>query len=357
MLEYSLIAVGSIACFLFSGQISETDESSDVVNGLRNLIQVRSFKMANPENHLSDQEHHQQLQQEQGHVMLLEKSHCGLFMGVLLLALSIKSCTVFYFAQAQNNFNRSDLIYYAADIVIHLLLLAACILAFWLIRRLAYVPKPFTTDDMLLLIAMFGSIMYEMSNIVATSNILSTGSDIDVLENSLGLTSALVALIQTAVQTILILFGMRRYPATVEHSILMPGRGTFTFLIVGNLSVWIMRTVLCKAVDLSTQSQFYGDVAWLLLMNIHLPLLLFFRFHSSVCFADIWHVAYTPFHRKLPQQMEAQEIRSRVQQTTSTVPMRNAVTAPQICLTGPTPPVTPNVMNPETTLSQSGRFY
>ena len=40
----------------------------------------------------------------------------------------------------------------------------------------------------------------------------------------------------------------------------------------------------------------FGSVPWLLLVDINLPLLLFFRFHSSVSLADAWHVAYTPLY-------------------------------------------------------------
>ena len=72
----------------------------------------------------------------------------------------------------------------------------------------------------------------------------------------------------------------------------MPGRGTIAFLIVGNLSVWIFRTILCKNLLLPAQIDFYGEMGCLLLINIYLPVLLFFRFHSSVCLVDIWKSAY-----------------------------------------------------------------
>ena len=42
------------------------------------------------------------------------------------------------------------------------------------------------------------------------------------------------------------------------------------------------------------QEDFYGTLAWLFILNINLPLQLFFFFHSSVCFADIWSMAYKP---------------------------------------------------------------
>ena len=42
-----------------------------------------------------------------------------------------------------------------------------------------------------------------------------------------------------------------------------------------------------------------SSLTWLLLMNISLPLLLFYHFHASICLADVWHVAYIPLHSKV----------------------------------------------------------
>ena len=49
------------------------------------------------------------------------------------------------------------------------------------------------------------------------------------------------------------------------------------------------------------QLQYYPDLAWLLLVNINLPLLLFYRFHSGICLTSVWHVAYVPLYEKLPK--------------------------------------------------------
>lgn len=49
----------------------------------------------------------------------------------------------------------------------------------------------------------------------------------------------------------------------------------------------------------NTQEEIYGALAWILIHTVAMPLLLFFRFHSSVCLADVWHAAYRPFEEKL----------------------------------------------------------
>jgi len=52
-----------------------------------------------------------------------------------------------------------------------------------------------------------------------------------------------VTVFSSAPQTILILYAMRRCPATASDVIDMPGRGTVSFLIVGNIAAWIQRTM------------------------------------------------------------------------------------------------------------------
>jgi len=94
-------------------------------------------------------------------------------------------------------------------------------------------------------------------------------------------------------QVLLTISGLRRYPLSQSHLEQMPGRGVITFLIVANVTVWICRTALVKAISITTMIDYYTTLPWLLLANINLPLLLFYRFHSSFCLADIWHSAYT----------------------------------------------------------------
>lgn len=38
--------------------------------------------------------------------------------------------------------------------------------------------------------------------------------------------------------------------------------------------------------------EFYGFTVWNILNHISIPLTMFYRFHSSVCFVDIWKHSY-----------------------------------------------------------------
>jgi hypothetical protein len=102
---------------------------------------------------------------------------------------------------------------------------------------------------------------------------------------------------------------------------------------------------------------FYGSIVWLLLVNINLPLLLFYRFHSSVCFADIWHVAYVPLDEDIaaatsyPPQSSPPNGRSpHYDNALLTNGVNNSVipsTIPRVVVTAPPPPEILHVMQNE----------
>lgn len=328
VLEYSVIAVGTVACIAHS-IAQPTDSEGNLVKGLQNLIKVCSLASKSKE----DEKNSGSADSEED-AGILNKSHCGVFFGSLLFAGIIVTIVMFHLFQDEDT--TPTVIYLTADIVLHSCLLFGCFLALVLIRPLAFVAKPMSVDDALLVIAMCGAVVYELLIIVAT------GATVDAMDfpgDRLQLASSIISAVETLVQAMLILCAVRRYPASEEHVRTMPGRGTFTTLIVGNVSVWVLRTALVKSVDESTISDFYGDVAWLLLADVNLPLLLFYRFHCSVCFADVWHVAYTPLQSKLKKlkkpSIKLRRRSSGEQSPTPETGNRAGAVVPQICVIGP----------------------
>lgn len=66
-------------------------------------------------------------------------------------------------------------------------------------------------------------------------------------------------------------------------------------LIITNVAMWVIYSFSYKSPDsLDERYTFYGKVVWSILGHVSLPLIMFYRFHSSVCFADIWDSAYKP---------------------------------------------------------------
>ena len=83
----------------------------------------------------------------------------------------------------------------------------------------------------------------------------------------------------------------------LEHHVEKPGRSTITFLILCNLSMWIINTFELKAAPYSmVHREYYGLLPWIIIMHLCLPLTIFFRFHSSIMLADTWLETYSPKH-------------------------------------------------------------
>ncbi|XP_022690986.1 uncharacterized protein LOC111261636 isoform X2 [Varroa jacobsoni] len=85
----------------------------------------------------------------------------------------------------------------------------------------------------------------------------------------------------------------RRYVASHDQAERKPGREMVTFLILCNFSMWAINTLETRRADSNpVQMHFYGFWAWTIITHVTAPLVIFFRFHSTVCLCDIWKRAY-----------------------------------------------------------------
>ena len=240
-------------------------------------------------------------------------SHRGMFLGFLCLAGSFIAI-IMYFSEvssdSSDDYIHAQLCYLITDISFELLCIMASFMALYTMRNLSLKAIHLDVDDILLLIAMAGSYLFEISMIVSNAYYLAHTKDkgdddnedkyddIESDENSnetliiLSLVLSLLAFIQITAQTILVITGRRRFTSPAQYTEKKPGRGAITFLVVTNVTLWIFGVVQIKNMELGIQEDFYGLLAWLFILNINLPLYLFYRFHSSVCLADIWTHAY-----------------------------------------------------------------
>lgn len=100
---------------------------------------------------------------------------------------------------------------------------------------------------------------------------------------------------QGILQTALLVDGLRRCSNTRKLRRTKPGREILMFLLIGNVAMWMIYTFSYKSPDsLDERYKFFGKELWSILGHISLPLIMFYRFHSSVCFSDIWDAAYKP---------------------------------------------------------------
>lgn len=74
-----------------------------------------------------------------------------------------------------------------------------------------------------------------------------------------------------------------------------PGRQLITFLLINNLTLWIIYTFEMQKLEASpVQLSVFGFTTWSLVLRITLPLSIFYRFHSAITFAEVWKNSYKP---------------------------------------------------------------
>ncbi|KAG9508541.1 Proton channel OtopLc, partial [Fragariocoptes setiger] len=104
-----------------------------------------------------------------------------------------------------------------------------------------------------------------------------------------------IVLIEVLVQTNFIIDGKRRCSQSRYLRFKKPGRELITFAIILNITYWIVATFESKSVEqYRAEIEFYGPLPWMFVSHTTLPVMLFYRYHSSVCLAEIWGRAYKP---------------------------------------------------------------
>ncbi|KOB73276.1 putative otopetrin [Operophtera brumata] len=162
---------------------------------------------------------------------------------------------------------------------LHSVMLLAAVFTFNQLRKLDINEHAISLlDDVLLFICLPAFFLETVLSMIATVNILNIIKSIDVI-----------------VMTPLIMDGLRRCSNSKKLRRSKPGRELLMFLLIANVSMWLFNTFSYKSPEsLDERYEFYGKVLWTVLGHISLPLIMFYRFHSSVCFADIWDSAYKP---------------------------------------------------------------
>lgn len=213
----------------------------------------------------------------------------GLFTGLLFIIFVAVQMFCYYVKISKQEEMEALWIFYLSDSILYSVGIFACIRGMMRIRTLKYIPQTenvIMLDDVLLLVSLTGQLTYCLFSITAAS-IGSLITYMSVLVNSL-------RLLQVLLQTIFILAAQRLVALTPETQQAKPGRETVTFLLVVNIALWLVNTFEMQKSASSNllESNYYGRGSWITMVHSTVPLCIFFRFHSSVCFAEIWKNAY-----------------------------------------------------------------
>ncbi|XP_050067073.1 proton channel OtopLc-like [Anopheles maculipalpis] len=211
----------------------------------------------------------------------------GLFAGLILVVATIVVIILFHIASRDDDYRDTGILLDGIfEVTVLGIMIFATIAAYYQTSRLDINPHPISRlDDVLLFIAIpafFSETLFSM---------------IPAFENSSILNGFIVftQIVQVLIQTPWICDALRRCSNTEELQQKKPGKELVTFMTIANVSLWVYYTFSVKTGDFGDERyEYYGDVLWSILNHLSLPLIMFYRFHSSVCLVDIWRHSYEP---------------------------------------------------------------
>nr|XP_042899884.1 proton channel OtopLc isoform X1 [Parasteatoda tepidariorum] len=214
----------------------------------------------------------------------------GLFLGLFLLVIATICLIVFFVFIHHENLNL--LAVYLSDLshsIIMLISIFAIIVGFFRVRALRFhYDRKDHLRDLLLRVSAFGLYTYAMFGIIA-----GTLSPLHYTPNLLVMITSCLTIIQVTLQSLFVADITCRSTYLPEHDNTKPGRQVITFLLMVNLTFWIIYTFEMQKVQASpVQLGFYGFMAWTVIVRTTLPLSIFFRFHSFITFAEVWKNSY-----------------------------------------------------------------
>nr|CAI5848713.1 unnamed protein product [Callosobruchus analis] len=224
-------------------------------------------------------------QAQQGRVDCVGASK-GLFFGLLMLVGSLICLILFFVLVHHKDFGL--LAIYLADVshcALMVLSIIAIIIGFFRVQSLKFkTEEQSDLNDILLRVSAFGLFLYAVFSVIAGHlNAFTREPNLLVM-----ITGALSVL-----QLLFIADVSRRRVHLPEHDRSKPGRQVVTFLLICNVTMWIIYTFEMQKVEANpVQLEFYGFLAWAIVQRFTLPLCIFHRFHSAVTLAEIWKTSY-----------------------------------------------------------------
>ena len=214
-------------------------------------------------------------------------SDVGLFTGLLVLVTHMITMLLYFSLINQPNYRyMAVLIMNITDTTINALMSLAILIGFIRVKNMKIIQDQ-EDQDILLTLSASGLFIY--STFTIFSGYLNEET---FLPTALVILNGLSDLLQVFLQ-LLFISDLKQKMITKEHGKSRPGRQIVTFLIFTNLGLWITYNFeMQKANATPDQLNVYGFFPWIVIQRITLPLSVFFRFHSTVVFTELWKKCY-----------------------------------------------------------------
>ncbi|CAH1981762.1 unnamed protein product [Acanthoscelides obtectus] len=219
------------------------------------------------------------------------QAHKGLFGGLLVLAVTVISLIMFF--ELVTHHDKKDAAILQVNVWEAFLFVAGTIAVMFCIAALRDVEfckkkNDLELEHLLLLVTQWGVYMYFLFQIIGGFLMGTQGTG-----GIMRIITPLSALVQSSCQTVLILDAWGRRCKTEQQVRKKPGRQLVTFLLVVNIALWVVnRLKNNRSVSHPNQMDFYGVLAWNIITHVSMPLVVSYRFQSTVCFYEIWKRVY-----------------------------------------------------------------
>uniref|UniRef100_A0AC35TZD7 Otopetrin-2 n=1 Tax=Rhabditophanes sp. KR3021 TaxID=114890 RepID=A0AC35TZD7_9BILA len=222
----------------------------------------------------------------------------GLFSGLAFFTATLTSTAAFYTFRLVHEGQKAVVLFNLTDLLQYSITIFVCCYAVWKMRFFQYSDLKSVSqtnqqflDNLLLLLGVMGELLYSITGVVG----LMGAKEFKAL-NILLIITHIVRLCQVGVQSCLLYIAMQ-LKAPSDKGLgkrNQPGKQLITFLIICNISMFLMNMLETGQVGASESIvNFYGKYSWVVLVRSFSPLTIFFRFHSAVCFVEVWKNVYS----------------------------------------------------------------
>ncbi|PAA63477.1 hypothetical protein BOX15_Mlig010096g2 [Macrostomum lignano] len=239
------------------------------------------------------------------------KSHRGLFGGLIVTICVLVPMVSLLIARQQANSEYRDLHVIAMLIIECIVLVCTTIIALFgavnAIRKLklSKLERHEAFDVNLLFVGLAGIVCYSLFVAISVGACMMTspndqnagcqwGRRRQAQITQLTGLKALADLTESVAQTLFIMQVIQR-KITIELAQKMekPGRGITAALLLANLAMWIESVFeVQRDVAQDFLNYYFGVMPWSIIKLIFQPLIIFYRFHSTVCLSEIWVHSY-----------------------------------------------------------------
>ncbi|XP_055948154.1 proton channel OtopLc-like [Argiope bruennichi] len=267
------------------------------------VLQYALWKIPPPKSH--SQSFHQVQPQQR---MDCRGSSKGLFLGLLVLAVGIVAL-ILYFVLAHNPGLKQETVLVLVCTHSGLLLLALLASLFGFCRVAGMCTRTnrdscATLHQILQTIGICALFVQSGCTLVAASQdgnlaSMSSQSALSILSQGgsvlIAMTDAILCIVHALIQSILFhRLGQKQCSSECPHENSRPGRQVITFLAFCNLVLWVTDTFAGgrdQAVS-QLQLQSFGILPWKLITQLTVPLVMLYRFQSTVYLFEAWHFGF-----------------------------------------------------------------